>query len=583
MKAPERPRARVGAFAFSCGLVLIAGSTGLGCSDDGDKVITGPPIVSPFVSIRQELNADGTVRAEIQESVDGTQRKLFGEFRSDVLIDAAHTWILDRPTFIGEEQSDAAAPTYVGPTLTIEAGTTILCRSGLPPSMLVIRRGARIVADGTATAPIVFTSARPVGQRAVSDWGGLVINGRSIVNERQADGVSFPLGEGNSGSYGGTDPDDSSGVLRYVRVEFTGAVFSDVDELNGIAFQGVGRGTVVDFIQAHKASDDGVEFFGGTVDVKHVLVTGSQDDAFDWTFGWSGRAQFVVLQQNDGGADNGIEADNNGSSVGVAGFGGNDSQPRSRPTISNLTIVGPRSTSAQSALGMRLRAGTTARISNAIVTRMNGQGLRIESNATLHATYTSIPLPSGGTVAAIASTNITGTGTTFTADLAVGSLVSFGSQPTTLYRVTAIPSATQLTLSSPYTGAVTGSTSLLVRDALTNDLTLQNVWLVNNLLGSFVTSAIGPTTTQAIFLDFQALLSPTNSNTSVPTAPFPLLLVDPTNATAPNFRLDPASPAAAVFVAPVEPLPGAPFFVTVPYAGAIGADAGSDWTTFVQN
>ncbi len=134
MNAQRRARERVGALTLGGVLVAILGTLSPGCSDESDKVISGPPIVSPFVSIRQELNADGTVRAEIQESVDGTQRKLFGEFRSDVLIDAAHTWILDRPTFIGEEQSDAAAPSYVGPTLTIEAGTTILCRSGLPPS-----------------------------------------------------------------------------------------------------------------------------------------------------------------------------------------------------------------------------------------------------------------------------------------------------------------------------------------------------------------------------------------------------------------------------------------------------------------
>lgn len=312
----------------------------------------------------------------ILESADASTRKIAGVFTDDVLLEAKFKWILDAPVFIGDDSATDTA------TITIQAGTTIYGRGGTPPSMLVIRRGSRILADGTAQQPIVFTSNQPAGQRAPGDWGGLIINGRAPVNN-MGPGGTLPVGEGGSGQYGGTDPNDDSGVLRYVRVEFAGHVFTSDDELNGIAFQGVGRGTVVDYIQVHRNADDGVEFFGGTVDVKHVLVTGALDDSFDWTYGWQGRAQFVVLQQWDGGADMGVEADNNETS--------NDLAPRSHARISNMTIVGPAGTAGQSATGLLLRRGTAANVANSIVMEMNGAGLDVDQNATWNHAYSDAP------------------------------------------------------------------------------------------------------------------------------------------------------------------------------------------------
>ncbi len=335
------------------------GSSGSGGSATGFTVVTTDP--------------GGGI---ILESSDHSTRKISGRFVDDVLVEKKYAWFLDAPTFIGTDDASDNA------TITIEAGTTIQGRGGTPPSMLIIRRGSRIVANGTAAEPIVFTSAQPVGSRAPGDWGGLVINGRAPVNNLGAGGA-LPLGEGASGQYGGTDPNDDSGVLRYVRVEFAGHVFTSDDELNGIAFQGVGAGTVVDFIQVHRSLDDGVEFFGGTVDVRHVLITGAVDDSLDWTFGWVGRAQFVILQQWDGGADCAIEADNSETA--------NDATPRSRPTISNLTIVGPANVGAQSNTGLLLRRGTGANISNAIVMEMNAAGLDIDSAATWNNAYTDDP------------------------------------------------------------------------------------------------------------------------------------------------------------------------------------------------
>ena len=193
-----------------------------------------------------------------------------------------------------------------GATLNIQAGTRVIGESG-SVGTLIVERGGRLNAIGTREQPIVFTSDQPVGSRARGDWGGIIINGRAPVNIEGGEGA----GEGDTGVYGGNDPNDNSGTLRYVRVEFAGIEFSPDNELNGIAFQGVGRGGTLRYIQVHMNRDDALEWFGGTADIKHAVASNAADDSFDWTFGWTGRAQFVAVTQRGDDADNGIEADNN--------------------------------------------------------------------------------------------------------------------------------------------------------------------------------------------------------------------------------------------------------------------------------
>src|ERR671910_2877234 len=146
-----------------------------------------------------------------------------------------------------------------GATLNIQAGTRVIGESGSVGTLIVLR-GGRLNAIGTREQPIVFTSDQPVGQRARGDWGGIIINGRAPVNIPGGEGV----GEADTGVYGGDDPNDNSGSMRYVRVEFAGTEFSPDNELNGIEFQGVGRGTTVDHVQIHMNRDDAFEWFGGT-------------------------------------------------------------------------------------------------------------------------------------------------------------------------------------------------------------------------------------------------------------------------------------------------------------------------------
>jgi hypothetical protein len=256
-----------------------------------------------------------------------------------------------------------------GGTLNIEAGTRVIGESG-SVGTLIVKRGGRLNVNGTRTAPVVFTSDQPVGSRARGDWGGIIINGRAPVNIEGGEGV----GEADTGIYGGNDPNDNSGSIRYARVEFAGVEFSPDNELNGIAFQGVGRGGTYEFIQVHMNRDDALEWFGGTADIRYAVASNAADDSFDWTFGWSGRAQFIAITQRGDDADNGIEADNNEFN--------NNLLPRSHPQIYNITLCGDPDTAegGESLRAANLRRGTAFTIRNFLVTGFKTTGFQIETS-----------------------------------------------------------------------------------------------------------------------------------------------------------------------------------------------------------
>ncbi|MFN9325963.1 MAG: hypothetical protein ACK6A5_11335, partial [Flavobacteriales bacterium] len=154
-----------------------------------------------------------------------------------------------------------------GATLTIQAGTII---KGDKPTKgtLIVKRGGKLIADGTASQPIVFTSNQAAGNRDYGDWGGIIICGRAPHNQ-----PSDPTIEGGvDAQYGGTDPDDNSGILRYVRIEFSGIPFQPNQEINGLTMGAVGRGTILDHIQVSYCGDDSNEWFGGTVNAKHLIA-----------------------------------------------------------------------------------------------------------------------------------------------------------------------------------------------------------------------------------------------------------------------------------------------------------------------
>jgi serine/threonine protein kinase len=244
-----------------------------------------------------------------------------------------------------------------GATLTIEPGTTIL-GDRQTKGTLVVEPGARLIAEGTRERPIVFTSARPEAERRPGDWGGVLLLGRAPINLRDAEGKPM-LGQveglAEVSRYGGNDPEDDSGVLRYVRIEYPGVEVAPANESNGLTLAGVGRATVIDHVAVHASSDDCFEFFGGTVDAKYLVCDAPGDDGLDFDLGYRGRLQFVVVRDlalADAHSDtpsNAFELDNDPN--------GTTAEPRTRPTIWNATLCGvPGGTSPSYAILARRAA-----------------------------------------------------------------------------------------------------------------------------------------------------------------------------------------------------------------------------------
>lgn len=261
-----------------------------------------------------------------------------------------------------------------GGELRIPAGTVLLGDATVPPTVLIVQAGGKIFSEGTAEAPVVFTSSNPVGERRAGDWGGVVINGRSLCNSPREECVN----EGFSGRYGGGDRNDNSGRLVYTRVEFAGFEVSFGNELNALTLNGVGAGTEIHHVQANVGLDDGIEFFGGTVDLKYALVTNATDDSFDYSTGWQGRGQFWIAQQDPDDAENGFEVDGNEEHF--------DATPLTNPTIYNVTLVGNGpggDGGAESKDGLRLRRGASGKIYNAAVMGFGGVGLDIDNLQTV--------------------------------------------------------------------------------------------------------------------------------------------------------------------------------------------------------
>lgn len=254
-----------------------------------------------------------------------------------------------------------------GATLTIQPGVTIVAQHDETVDYILIEQGAKIDAQGTAAQPIVMTSEK----KEAGAWGGLHICGYAHTNN--GSGKS----EIGNAPYGGNNDADNSGTLKYIRLEYTGYAFDEEHEANGVSFYGVGNGTTVEHLQAYQGSDDGFEFFGGSVNVKYMVVTSCSDDSFDWTEGWNGKAQFLVAYQ-EGESSLGyacdclMECDNNGTN--------NAATPVVHPTIANATLIG----NGGDAQGVRLRAGTQVELYNTIITG-KGKPLTVETNETENA------------------------------------------------------------------------------------------------------------------------------------------------------------------------------------------------------
>lgn len=274
---------------------------------------------------------------------DPVEAELTGELTEDKTLETGNTYKLSGGFHV-----------KAGATLTIQPGVNIVAVDDDTVDYILIEQGAKIDAQGTSSNPIVMTSER----KEYGAWGGLHICGNASINVEGGTAKS----EIGDATYGGSDDADNSGTLKYIRLEYTGYAFDEEHEANGVTFYGVGNGTTVDHLQAYKGSDDGFEWFGGTVNVSYMVATSCSDDSFDWTQGWRGKGQFMVAYQapeSELGYDCDclMECDNLDKNF-VA-------TPVSSPILANLTLVGNNSSANKR--GIRLRAGTQAQLYNALV------------------------------------------------------------------------------------------------------------------------------------------------------------------------------------------------------------------------
>lgn len=315
---------------------------------------------------------------------------LKGSITQDVTLKAGNSYKLS-----GEYIVEAGA------TLNIEEGVTITAVYDDIVDYILVKQGARINAVGTADKPIVMTCEK----QEAGAWGGIHLCGKAHTNAEGGKGSS----EIGGAEYGGDNDGDNSGVLKYVRVEYTGYAFDEEHEANGITFYGVGNGTTVAYCQAYKGSDDGFEFFGGSVNVSNLVAVSCSDDSFDWTEGWNGQATDLVAYQEPKATlgydcDCLIEADNNENNY--------KATPTSHPTLKNLILVG----NGESKQGIRLRRGTQVNIDNAKVCG-KGTPLTLESEETENALLNGISKLSNITITAnLSSEKGIYTNDNFTAD-----------------------------------------------------------------------------------------------------------------------------------------------------------------------
>jgi hypothetical protein len=286
-------------------------------------------------------------------------------------------------TWSGVIKLDGWVYVDAGATLTVQAGTIV---RGTEKSGIFIERGAKISAVGTAASPIVFTSNQGAGLRSQSDWAGIVLCGKAPNNLPGGEGIA----EGGIDSpYGGTDPHDNSGVMKYVRIEFPGYEVATGKEINGLTLCSVGDATTIDHIQVSYSGDDAYEWFGGTVNAKYLISYKTEDDDFDTDNGFIGLVQYGLISRDPNIVDtdtaNAFESDNDAT--------GSTNTPFTQGVFSNISAFGPFATATEPATldknhtegaAMRIRRSSKLQIYNSLFLGW-GRGVRLESDNTLTA------------------------------------------------------------------------------------------------------------------------------------------------------------------------------------------------------
>ena len=368
---------------FAMALIASGALVGLaGCSEGDTATITidAPTSVDNSVTDNSVTN-DGSAGSgddsedgntpDTASCPEGTTQveagvcRLSGTILSDMTLAAGNTYQLDGRVNVGNGNcllTDATTcqggDALVGVTLTIEPGVQV---RGLPSddplsaAVLHITRGSKINAVGTPTAPIIFASADP-DFTGPGEWGGVQISGFAPHNACDTSPCNVD-GEGEAGFIGGDNPADDSGVMRYVVLAENGvAINSDGDEINGLSLNAVGSGTQFDYIQIHETTDDGVEFYGGTANMKHLVVSHAGDDSVDWDEGYQGNLQYVIVKQNSNGSGEAFEMDTEGTLEWL-----------SKPTLVNTTVIADKQAD-DSPFIMRFKDSTGGFFHNTVVT-----------------------------------------------------------------------------------------------------------------------------------------------------------------------------------------------------------------------
>lgn len=254
-----------------------------------------------------------------------------------------------------------------GGKLTIKPGVVVEAtpyQDGQEIRYIAVAQGGQIFSEGTKENPVVFTATNKTQQA----WGGIVLCGSAPINK----GTSANA-EVSGLPYGGSIVDDNSGVVKYTRIEYSGYSYSADKEFNGLSLFGVGSGTTIEYVQVHEGSDDGFEFFGGTVNTNHLVSSFNEDDQFDWTEGWVGKNENWYAKEASSKGNRGIEADNNSND--------HKAGPVSNPTIKNMTLIG-RGESGAEPQAMKLRVGTKAIMDNVVLSNWS-VGIDIENDESI--------------------------------------------------------------------------------------------------------------------------------------------------------------------------------------------------------
>ncbi|WP_299112381.1 multidrug transporter [uncultured Winogradskyella sp.] len=310
-----------------------------------------------FMGCERDDTSDIEINITNNPSTSDDVIELSGVFTEDLTLSNSEEYLITGPLLMAENT-----------TLTVPAGAEIKVAPVGVNAYIAILPGAQINAAGTASNPIVFTSN--AGTPSSGDWGGIVICGKAPINSTADGSDDTATTEVGGLSYGGNIPNDDSGRLEYVRLEYVGGAIDGNAELNGLSLYAVGNGTTIDYVQIFKGSDDGFEFFGGTVNASHLVVTDAEDDSIDWTEGYTGSLTDVYIIQNEGiGHDSGFEMD--GFNTDFSNEGGYFSAPN----VTNVTVIGDN----DSGRAFRLRAGSRGVFSNVLVSNF-GRGFVIQDD-----------------------------------------------------------------------------------------------------------------------------------------------------------------------------------------------------------